>query len=130
MEATFPPLIPYYVAAVAGVFGYSELALHVFFLIFPLLAAVSMYFILKKYTVTPLLYSLIFVSAPAFLVSSTSIMLDVPLAALMLASIALFIYGVDEDRRRLPRPVPCWRASRCLRNTPELCACLLPACTS
>lgn len=101
MEATFPPLIPYYIAATASVTGFGEVPLHLAFLIFPLIAAASMYFILKKYSDSPLPYALIFASAPAFLVTATSIMLDIPLTAMMLASVALFIYGVDEDRTAL-----------------------------
>ncbi|MFH1368681.1 MAG: glycosyltransferase family 39 protein [Elusimicrobiota bacterium] len=98
MEATFPPLIPYYIAGVGALFGMNEITLHLFFLVFPLVSAVSMYMLLKKYVKNPLVYSFIFVSAPAFLVSSNSIMLDVPLTAFMLSSAAFFIYGVDRGK--------------------------------
>jgi hypothetical protein len=97
-EATFPPLIPYYIALIIKVFGLNEKILHLFFLIFPLSAAAGLYFILKKYTESPLLLTLTAIATPAFLVSSTGIMLDLPLAALMLSSIALFIYGLDEEK--------------------------------
>lgn len=96
-EATFPPLVTAYTALVVKVFGEKEWALHLCFMIFPLAAALAMYFIAKKYTTKPLFPALLFSASPAFLVSSTSIMLDVPLCALMLSSVAVFIYGVDKD---------------------------------
>ena len=101
MEATFPPLIPYFIAAMIKLFGIQETILHLCFLVFPLISAASMYFLLKKYVGEPLVYAMIFVAAPAFLVSATSIMLDVPLMAFILLSAALFIYGVDGDDKRL-----------------------------
>lgn len=100
-EATFPPLVPYYIALVAGLFGSSPAVLHLFFLIFPLAAAFSLYFILKKYTTNPLPWTLTAVAAPAFIVPATGIMLDLPLSALMLSSTALFMRGVDRDRAAL-----------------------------
>ncbi|MBN1824352.1 MAG: glycosyltransferase family 39 protein [Endomicrobiales bacterium] len=97
MEATFPPLVPAFIAAIIGVFGENELALHLLFLFFPVVSGIGIYFLLKKYTKTPLFYSLIFVSVPCFAVSATSVMLDVPLAAFFLSSLVLFMYGVDSD---------------------------------
>src|SRR3989339_23459 len=97
-EANFPPLIPYYIAFVTALFGTQEWVLHVSFLIFPVMAAVSFYFIARKYCRDALLPALLFAAAPAFYVSATSIMLDVPLTAFIVCAIALFIYGVDRDK--------------------------------
>jgi hypothetical protein len=97
MEATFPPLITAYTALVIKTAGQNEIMLHLFFLLFPLAASVSMYFIAKKFTVNPLFTTLIFTACPSFLVSATSIMLDIPLCAFMLSSMAFYIYGADED---------------------------------
>ena len=96
-EATFPPLIVYYLAFVIKVFGAREWILHLFFMIFPVTAALSLYYLIKKYCQNPFLLTLTAVSAPAFLISSTSIMLDIPLAAFMLASAAFFVYGIDGE---------------------------------
>ncbi len=95
MEATFPPLVTAYTAAILKAFGEKEWIFHIFFLVFPLTAVISMYFIARKFTDNPLIASILLAVCPSFLVSSTSIMLDVPLCALMLCSIALFIYGAE-----------------------------------
>jgi len=102
MEATFPPLVTAYTAVISMIFGQKEWVLHLFFLVFPFSAAAAMYFIAKKFVKAPLFAALLFAVCPSFLVSATSIMLDVPLCALMLCSTALFIYGADSgDKRQL-----------------------------
>jgi 4-amino-4-deoxy-L-arabinose transferase-like glycosyltransferase len=95
MEATFPPLVTAYTAAVLKIFGEREWIFHLFFMVFPLAAVFSMYFISRRYTDNPLLPALLTAVCPAFLVTATSIMLDVPLCALMLCSIAFFVHGSE-----------------------------------
>ena len=95
MEATFPPLVTAYTALIIKTFGEKEWVLHLLFMVFPLAAAAGMYFISKRYTESPLAASLLAAVCPAFMVSANSIMLDVPLCALVLCSIAFFIYGAD-----------------------------------
>ena len=101
VEATFPPLIPFFIAAAGGVFGESEAVLHLLFLIFPVAAVIAFYFLAKKFTEHPFYAAAVFAAAPAFLVSSTAIMLDIPLLAFMLSALTLFIYGSDSDNRVL-----------------------------
>ena len=98
MEATFPPLIPYYMALIIKLFGLKEWVLHLFFLPFALAAAIGMYFVSKKFVKDPLIPALFCAVSPVFLVSATGLMLDVPMLAFSLASLAFFLHGVDEDR--------------------------------
>ena len=51
MEATFPPLIPAYMAAVSAFLGTEEAVMHSMFLVFPLIAGISMYFLSKRFKV-------------------------------------------------------------------------------
>ncbi len=101
MEATFPPLIPVYMALIAVILGINEIIMHSMFLVFPVIAGTSMYFISKRFGAPPLISSLLMVSTPVFLVMSTTLMLDVPLLAFWLLSTALFISGVDNDNKTL-----------------------------
>src|SRR3989339_616951 len=96
-EANFPPLVPYYIAFVMAMSGSQEWVLHCAFLIFPVIAVLSFYFIARKYCKDPLLPTLLFAATPVFSVSATSIMLDIPLVAFMVCAVALFIYGVDRN---------------------------------
>jgi 4-amino-4-deoxy-L-arabinose transferase-like glycosyltransferase len=98
-EATFPPLVPFYIAAIVKFFGEKEWVLHLFFLVFPFTAAVAMYSLSKRFVRSPLLAALLLIATPSFLVSATSIMLDIPLLALMLASLSFFLYGVDKESK-------------------------------
>ncbi len=98
-EATFPPLIPYYIAGVIGLFGLSEWVLHLCFLPFPLMAGIALFFIAKHFVRQPLFPALLCVVSPVFLVSSTGIMLDIPMLALLLAALAFLLDGVQNDRK-------------------------------
>lgn len=95
------PLVSYYIALASLIFGKSEVALHLSFLLFHLIAGVSFYFIANKFIKRPLIASLVLVSTPTFLVNSHSLMLDVPMLSLFLLAFALFVYGCDIGSRRL-----------------------------
>ena len=99
MEATFPPLIPSYISLIIKLFGKCEFMLHLMFLIFPLSAGISMFFISKRFKAPPLISALLLVSTPVFLVMSTTLMLDIPLLALWLISTQLFIKGTDDNNK-------------------------------
>ncbi len=95
------PLVSYYIAWVSWLFGRSEIILHISFILFSLTAGISFYFIAKKFIKWPLAAALMMAATPTFLVSSHSLMLDVPMISLFLLSIALFLYGVDESSHKL-----------------------------
>ena len=90
-----PPLISYYIALVITLFGEREAALHISFMIFPLIAAISMYYLGKKFTRNPLNPALCLATSVVFVVMSNHIMQDIPVLSFIILSLALFIYGVD-----------------------------------
>src|SRR3989338_2093466 len=95
---TNPPLISYYIAIIMLLFGSSELILHSFFIIFPLIAGISMFYIAKKFTNKPLASALFLVTSVAFVVNAHNLMLDIPFLAFFLLSIVFFIYGIDSRK--------------------------------
>lgn len=92
---THPPLIPSYVALLIKVAGESETVMHLAFLIFPLIAATSMYYLARKYTRNALLAALLLIATPGAMVMSHGIMTDMPGLSLWLAAVTLYIYGLD-----------------------------------
>ena len=94
-----PPLVPYAIAAVAAATGdVRERAQHLAFLVFPALAVWSLYGLARRFTARPFLATLLLAVSPVFLVSSQSVMTDVPALALSLAALHLFVSGLDEGR--------------------------------
>jgi len=74
---------------------FTEWSLHLGFLIFPLILAYSMYVLARRYTTHPLLVSLTLMFIPTVYVLSHTLMTDVPQLALWVASVAMFIQGVE-----------------------------------
>src|ERR1700722_9208660 len=77
-----PPLGCYYLAAAAGLFGFSEAALHLAFALPAMVVVVATYFLARSLTKRPVVAALAALFAPGFLVSGTSVMCDMPAAAL------------------------------------------------
>ena len=95
------PLVPYYIAFVTWLFGRSEMILHLAFLIFPLMAGASFYFIAGRFVPYPLVAALLLISSPVFLPNSHNLMLDIPSLSFFLLSMALFVNGVDRKSHAL-----------------------------
>ena len=98
MAYTDPPLIPMYASFIISIFGEGETMLHLGFLVFPIIAAFSLFYIAKRLVPNPIFAALIALATPTFIVNSHSIMQDVPLMALFLMALALYIKGVDENK--------------------------------
>lgn len=99
---THPPLLTSYMSLLIRVFGgASEIGLHLGFLFFPALAAVSMFFLARRFTGSPLLSALLLLVTPGFMVMAQSVMTDVPALALWLAAIAAYVFAVDGKENRL-----------------------------
>lgn len=95
---THPPLHTSYLSLLIWIFGGpSEAGLHLGMIIFPVLAAVSMFYLGRRFTGSPLTASLLLIVTPGFMVMAQSVMTDVPALSLWLAAIASYIYGVDRD---------------------------------
>ena len=75
----------------------SESLYHGLYLIFPLIAGVSMYFLAGRFTRRPLIAALLMIFTPGFLVLSHTLMDNLPGLALALAAAALYVYGTDRN---------------------------------
>lgn len=90
-----PPLTSWYLGPILRVGGESEPLLHSAYLIFPLIATVSMYFLSRRFTRRPLVTTLLFIFTPGFLVMSHTLMGNLPGVSFWLLASALFIWGLD-----------------------------------
>ncbi len=83
----------------AGGVGAPEALFHLGFIIFPLIAGASMFFLGSRFTRGALPAALLLLSTPAVMVLSHTLMGDLPMTAFWLAATAAYIYGTD---RRSP----------------------------
>ncbi len=110
---TRPPLNAYVLAGLLGVFGeVKELYFHLFYVAFSLAAAISMYFLARRFTTRPFLASLLLLSVPSFVVNGNKLEADLPLLAFWLAGFALFVYG-----KSLPAAIMLAAAGLCAYQT-------------
>jgi 4-amino-4-deoxy-L-arabinose transferase-like glycosyltransferase len=93
-----PPLTSYYIALVAGILGWSEIALHFAFLL-PAAAVILGTFRLARYFCgSPLLAALATLFTPVFLISSATVMCDVPMLAFWIWAAVFWIEGTDQNQ--------------------------------
>jgi hypothetical protein len=72
-----PPLMSYFLAGVASLFGWNEIVLHLACLAVAFMAAMGIYSLAQMWCERPLLATVVAIFTPAFLVSSTTLMCDV-----------------------------------------------------
>jgi 4-amino-4-deoxy-L-arabinose transferase-like glycosyltransferase len=94
-----PPLACYYLAGAAGIFGWSELALHFAFLL-PALAVILGTHRLARHFCQQLLAALAALFTPVFLVSSLSVMCDVTMLAFWVWTVVFWIEGTEPKNLR------------------------------
>jgi len=92
-----PPGFAYFLAAMIKLFGSSEMALHSVCLVFSAIALLSMYALSQDITGHGLYGSLLLLFTPTFLLSSHTVMPDVPAMAFYILAIFLFLRGIDQD---------------------------------
>lgn len=93
---THPPLISAYLATLMYISGgESEALYHGAFLVFPVIAAVSMYYLARRFTRNSLLAAMLLMATPGVMVMSHTLMSDVPGLSFWLATAVLYIYGLD-----------------------------------
>ncbi len=93
-----PPLVSYYLAPFVALFGYSEPVLHGAMMLFVVLLGAACVLLGRRFGVGPM-WPLLFVLLSPAIVVSGNVMRDVPAAGLGTLGVALFILGVDRDRR-------------------------------
>jgi hypothetical protein len=91
-----PPLNLWFLGGVLALAGdIREIPFHSAYILFSLVAALGMWSLARRFSPRPLLATLLFLAAPAFVVNGNSFEADVPFLALWIASIALFVGAVD-----------------------------------
>lgn len=93
-----PPLCSYYLAASATLFGWSELSLHLAFLVWAVLAILGTFAVARRFCREPFLAALLTLFTPVFLVSATSLMCDVMLLALWIWATELWLAGLERQK--------------------------------
>jgi 4-amino-4-deoxy-L-arabinose transferase-like glycosyltransferase len=90
-----PPLLSYYLAPFVAIFGESEVALHTALLPFAALAGLAFLGIARRTTGQGWAPACWLVATPAFLVLASTLMLDVPVLALMLLAVYALLRSRD-----------------------------------
>jgi 4-amino-4-deoxy-L-arabinose transferase-like glycosyltransferase len=93
-----PPLTSYYIALAAWVFGWSELALHLVFLLPATGVVVGTYLLAERFGSRPMLAALSALFTPAFLVSSTNVMSDTLMLCFWVWAVILWDLGLIRQR--------------------------------
>lgn len=92
-----PPLLSYYLAPFGWLFGWGEPILHLAMLLPTVLASLGAYHVARRFCRRPMLAALIMIVSPAFLVSSSQVMSDVPMVALWLWAIHFWCVALDRN---------------------------------
>jgi 4-amino-4-deoxy-L-arabinose transferase-like glycosyltransferase len=95
-----PPLACYYLALAAGIFGWSGPALHLAFLLPAIAVILGTYRLAKAFCGQPVLAALAALFTPVFLVSSTSVMCDVPMLAFWVWAVVFWVEGTEQNNFR------------------------------
>ncbi len=93
-----PPLTSYCLALAGRVMGWSEAALHLFFLVPAAAAVTGTYRLARRLSPRPLLAAMATLAAPVFLISSTGIMSDTLLLACWVWALFLWMKGLDQGK--------------------------------
>ena len=93
-----PPLASYYAALVGAGTNWSEVALHLAFLVPAVIVVVATYELARELTSRPLLAGALTLACPAFLVSATSIMCDVWMLAVWMLCVIAWRKGLHSGK--------------------------------
>jgi hypothetical protein len=111
---THSPFGEYCLALLFATFGaFNEPAFRLTFgAFFSIVAALSFYGLARRVAVHPLLLTLLFIASPAFFVLSPTLMMDMPMVALLLAGLHWYLRGIEENSRlRLSAAALCFTCS-------------------
>ncbi|MCC6797335.1 MAG: glycosyltransferase family 39 protein [Candidatus Hydrogenedentes bacterium] len=95
-----PPLANIYLACIGALFGWQEWVLHMGFLLPAILASLGTFTLARRLCKRPLIAVAATCCTPAFVVSGTTLMLDMWLLAFILLSIASWIEGMQTHNLR------------------------------
>jgi 4-amino-4-deoxy-L-arabinose transferase-like glycosyltransferase len=92
-----PPLLSYWIAPFMAWLGETDWVLHAALLPFPLVAALCFFGIARRLCGEALSPAALLVTAPAFLVLATTLLLDVPALAFLLLAVHAFLRGSEGE---------------------------------
>ncbi len=92
-----PPLLSYYLAVAALIFGWSEIGMHLACLLPAIAVVLGTFRLAKNFCRWPLLAALATLFAPDFLVSSTTIMCDVAMLAFWVWAVVYWTEGLRQN---------------------------------
>lgn len=93
-----PPLDSWILGGLLAALGdVKEVPFHLAYTVFSWIAAMSMLALALRFSDRPLLATVLFCAAPAFVVNGNSFEADLPFLAFWMAAMALFVYAVDRD---------------------------------
>ena len=95
-----PPLMAYFLAGVASLFGWNGIVLHLACLAVAFAAALGIYSLARMWCERPLLATLIGIITPVFLVSSTTLMCDVLMLAFWMWALVVWERALGKERSR------------------------------
>jgi hypothetical protein len=89
-----PPLDVWYLALLLAILGdIREVPFHAAYILFSLIAALSMWSLARRFSPHPFWATLLFLAVPAFVINGNSLESDVPFVAFWVAAVALFTGG-------------------------------------
>lgn len=101
-QITHPVLIYSIVRGIAEITQSRNIVIyHLVFLIFPVMAALGMYYLARRFIKNNLTASLLLLFSPGFMVMSHEVMACIPMFSFWIISLAFYIYGIDKDKMRL-----------------------------
>lgn len=98
---TNPPLIAYLIAVPGTLFGYSEFAIHTFFILPAMIVVLGTWLLALDMSADPFIASLATICTPVFILSSTTIMCDVPMLACWVLAIYFWRRGLKQGKAKL-----------------------------
>jgi hypothetical protein len=95
-----PPLNAWILAAALAVVGdVREPLFHFRYILWSLIAVLSMWSLARRFCERPMLATLLFLAVPAFVVNGNSFESDLPFLAMWMLAIACFVKAVEENSR-------------------------------
>jgi len=91
-----PPLAAYYIALASLIFGWSEIGLHIAFLLPAVLAVAGTYALARRLCRAPLAAALMTLLTPVFLLSGATVMCDMLMLALWVWAVVLWMDGLEK----------------------------------
>ncbi len=93
-----PPFTGYFIALASVVFGWSEIGLHLAFVLPAVAAILGIYRLANKFSERPVLAALLVLFTPVFMVSSLTVMCDVTMMAFWVWAVVFWTEGLAEEK--------------------------------